>query len=330
MIKKITGGILATLFLGGALFLVGPRLSDDTTLHPVELPEDVGQYVAEQEAAVDDLRPGTEKTVVWADSTARATTPIALVYVHGFTASRGEVHPLVETLGARLGANRYYTRLTGHGRDADAMGEATLNDWLNDTYEAYRIGQRLGERVVLVGTSMGGALVTWLTAQEDIDPWATVVISPAYGLYDAEAQQTLIRLSNWPWAERLLQWQLGTYNGAPSEDPNVQRYWTSRYRSDALLPLAQLIDELEHTDFAQIDSPVFMAYSPSDRVVNPTTIEERFAAWGAARKDSLRLLQSGDEDDHVIAGQYRSPQTTERVASTILNFVQRVQADIAR
>jgi esterase/lipase len=326
VIKKIGIGFAIVLLVGVSLFLLGPRPPDDTTLRTVELPDGVAEleeYVAAQEAAVPGIRPGTEKTIVWADSAARTQTRVALVYVHGFTASRGEVVPLCDTLAARLGANLYYTRLTGHGRDADAMGEATLNDWLNDTYEAYQIGRRLGDDVVLIGTSMGGALVTWLTAQDQIDdPLATVTISPAYGLYNPESQQALTRVAGWPWGERILRWQTGTYNGAPSEDPNINRYWTRRYRSDALIPLAQLIDELDRTDPEQIESPLFIAYSPNDQVVHPDTIASRFAAFGATPKDTVQITESGDENDHVIAGTYRSPQTTERVARAVLDFLQ--------
>jgi len=326
VIKKTALGFGALLMLGVSAFMLGPQLPADTTLQPVELPDDLDRYLAAQEADVPNLRPGTEKTIVWADSTAKAKTPVALVYVHGFTASRGEVHPLCDTLAARLGANLYYARLTGHGRDADAMGMATLNDWLNDANEAYQIGQRLGEEVVLIGTSMGGALVTWLTAQEQVpDPLATVAIAPAYGLYDADAQQTLTRVADWPWGEHLLQVQLGTYNGTPSEDPAINRYWTRRYRSDALLPLAQLIEALNQTDFGAIDTPMFIAYSPNDNVVSPSAIEARFAALGAAPKDTLRLLDTGDPSNHVIAGRLRSPQTTEPVARAILDFVQHVR-----
>lgn len=323
MIKKIAIGVGVVLLIGVVVFLAGPRLSDDTTLQPVSLSDDIARYVAEQEAGVPDLRPGTEKTIVWADSVARAKTPIALVYVHGFTASRGEVAPLCDTLAARLGANLYYTRLTGHGRDADAMGEATFNDWLNDVHEAYQIGRRLGDEVVLIGTSMGGALVTWLTAQEQVaEPLATVALAPAYGLNDPGAQQMLARLADWPWAERIIQWQTGPYRGAPSDDPAENQYWTKRYRADALLPLVQLIDELEQTDLSRVDSPVFVAYAPNDQVVSPDAIVRQFEAFGSAQKDTLQVRQSGDPSHHVIAGRVRSPQTTDMVARAVLDFLQ--------
>ncbi len=330
MLRKIATGTVALLLLGGAAVLLGPRLPTDTTLRPVDLPDDLDAYLAAHEAEVPSLRPGTEQTIVWADSTTKAKTPLALVYVHGFTASRGEVAPLCDTLAARLGANLHYTRLTGHGRDADAMGEATLGDWLNDTYEAYRIGQRLGEEVVLIGTSMGGALVTWLTAQDEADPLATIALAPAYGLNDPESQATLARVAGWPWGERLLRWQIGPYNGAPSDDPAENRYWTKRYRSDALLPLAQLIDALDRVDFGAIETPLFIAYSPNDGVVSASAIAARFAALGAAPKDSLRLMDTGDPNNHVIAGRIRSPETTEPVAQALLAFVQRVQSGDTR
>lgn len=326
MFKKTAASLAALVVIAAGVVALGPRPPADTTLHPVALPDDLDRYVATQEAAVPNLRPGTEKTIVWADTAARAKTPLALVYVHGFTASRGEVYPLADTLAARLDANLYYTRLTGHGRDADAMGEATLNDWLNDVHEAYQIGRRLGEDVVLIGTSMGGALVTWLTAQASVpDPLATVAIAPAYGLHDADAQATLIRVAGWPWGERLIRWQMGTYTGSPSDDPAINRYWTRRYRADALIPLAQLIDELAATDFSSIDSPFFIAYSPNDQVVSPAAIAARFPDIGSAQKDTLQLRESGDPNDHVIAGQYRSPGTTEQVARAILEFVRPLQ-----
>ena len=326
MIKNVVLTLGSLLVLGGAVVLLGPRASSDTTLRAVDVPDTpqaVARHVANQEAAVADIRPGTEKTIVWADSVTKAKTPIAIVYVHGFTASRGEVHPLCDTLAARLDANVYYTRLTGHGRDADAMGRASLGDWLNDTYEAHTIGQRLGEEVLLIGTSMGGALVTWLTAQPHItDPLATVAISPAYGLKDPEAQQQLAAVADWPWAERILRWQLGAYRGAPSEDPAMNRYWTRRYRTDALIPLVQVMEQLEETDLQQINSPFFIAYSPNDNVISPAAIQAFYPAIGAARKDSLRLLQTGDAENHVIAGVHQSPETTGPVAQSILDFVQ--------
>ena len=63
-----------------------------------------------------------------------------------------------EEVARALGANLFFTRLTGHGRTGAAMAEATAEDWLADMAEAMEIGRRLGQRVVVIGTSTGGTL----------------------------------------------------------------------------------------------------------------------------------------------------------------------------
>ena len=82
--------ILAVL---AVVFVLGPRASVEVTLRPVALPEDLGGYLAQSEARLNDLRPDVGKTIVWADSL-KGKTPMALVYLHGFSATRQETPPL--------------------------------------------------------------------------------------------------------------------------------------------------------------------------------------------------------------------------------------------
>ena len=151
--KKIATTVGVLVAAGAALLALGPRLdAPGLALQAVDLTDDLDAFVEDAEARVPDVRPGNEKEIVWADPETKAKTPLALVYLHGFSASRGETRPLSDTLAARLGANLFYTRLAGHGRDADAMAEAGLDDWIESGHEALQIGRRLGERVLLIGT----------------------------------------------------------------------------------------------------------------------------------------------------------------------------------
>ena len=59
-------------------------------------------------------------------------TQWAVVYIHGFSASRMETAPLADTIATALGANLFYARLAGHGRGGAAMGEPSVQDWLAD------------------------------------------------------------------------------------------------------------------------------------------------------------------------------------------------------
>ena len=155
--------VVLALAVAGFWFLA-PREPVDTTIRfdPATIGSDPDAYLARQEADVPNLRRNAQKEIVWAYPASRAKTPLAIVYVHGFSAAKAEVRPLPDEVAARRsGANLFYTRLTGHGRDGAAMEQAAVNDWLNDLAEAVAIGRRIGDRVVVIGTSTGGTLATF-------------------------------------------------------------------------------------------------------------------------------------------------------------------------
>ena len=323
--KKLAAALGVLVAAGATLLATGPRLeAPDLTLHALNLPDDLDAFVENAEADVPDVRPGNEKAIIWADPETKAKTPLALVYLHGFSASRGETRPLSDTLAARLGANLFYTRLAGHGRDADAMADATLDDWVASGYEALQIGRRLGERVVLIGTSMGGALTTWLGAQNPSDLAAMVLISPAFGLHDPDGQAMLSRFSRWPWGAQATRLVAGEYRTWENASDKVRQYWTTPYRTEALLTLAQLIDAVETTDLSAIQTPVLIVYSAQDEVVSPEAIEAAYGRFGAERKRLVAVESAEDPSRHVIAGAILSPGATETVAAHILDFVQSV------
>ena len=268
-----------------------------------------------------DVRRGTEKEIVWADPSSKARTPLAVVYLPGFTATRGETRPLADTVAARLGANLFYARLAGHGRSAEAMAEATLGDWIASGHEAVEIGRRLGDRVVLVGTSMGGALATWLAAHDERDLAALVLISPAFALHDADGQAMLSRFARWPWGAELTRLVAGEYQGWEGATDTVRHYWTTPYRSEALLTLVQLLGEVEALDLSAIETPVLTLYSTQDQVVSPSAIEAAHDRFGAERRRIVAVETSEDPSHHVIAGEILSPSTTDTVAAHVLDFV---------
>src|SRR6478752_7796492 len=118
-------------------------------------------YLSRREAAHAGVKPGLAKAVIWNDPTARHKTPLSLVYIHGFSASRKDIAPVIESLAGTLGANAFLTRLAAHGRATSAeFATVTPQDWLNDAREALAIGRRVGDRVILIGTSTGALLAT--------------------------------------------------------------------------------------------------------------------------------------------------------------------------
>ena len=134
--------LVALIVAGAIAFFMGPRTPVNTKIvfNGAAIGDDIDAYLARQEEKFDDIRSGLQKQIVWAYPNSKAKTPLSIVYVHGFSASSGEVRPLPDIIAANLGANLYYTRLQGHGRTGDAMGEATVQGWLNDIAEAIDLG----------------------------------------------------------------------------------------------------------------------------------------------------------------------------------------------
>jgi len=146
---KVLGRVLLGLLIAvAAIWFFWPREPVDTEIafDARILPDNLDVYLETAEARFDDITPGVEKRVVWAGAPG-TQTDIALVYIHGYSATSEEIRPVPDMVAKALGANLYYARLKGHGRDGLAMTEASAGDWLEDTAEALAIGQRIGKEV---------------------------------------------------------------------------------------------------------------------------------------------------------------------------------------
>ncbi len=313
-------GLVSSAALVGVL--AGPRVRVDLPEHGTPPLEDLDAYLAEAEAHHGDLRPGTEKTIVWHDPLLRSPTPVSVVYLHGFSATRQETAPLAELIASRLEANLFYTRLAGHGRPGDAMGEATAGDWLADALEAFAIGQQLGDRVVVIGTSTGGTLALWLAGQTLEDPSiarsleAVVLISPNLGPADSRSEMLL-----WPWGRRLAHAVQGShYEWEPANEDHA-RYWSLRYPTDALVEMMALVASVRDLPLQEIRVPALIFFSPDDQVVDASKIELHADRLGATPKKLIPVTDTGDPSRHVLAGSVLSPQTTERMARESVDFL---------
>lgn len=316
-------GLLAVPALLAALWLAGPRYEAgvDEPASRERPPATLAQldgWLAAREAAQPGLRPGAAKGIVW-HGAAGQRTPWAVVYLHGFTASRVETYPLAERVAQALGANLFHTRLAGHGLPPEALRTVTPQDWLADAVEAVRIGHAIGEQVLVIGTSTGGTLGAWLALRPDaagvpID--RQVWISPNFGPADRRAE-----LLNGPWGMQLAQIITGGTLGRPSDDPRINAGWTRVYPMEALFPMMALVERVREADLSSVRTPVLVLYSPRDQTVDPGQTEAVFARLGSPAKRLETVQDSTDRDQHVIAGELRSPGTTERLAVRIARWV---------
>jgi esterase/lipase len=314
--RKILYLIITLAVAAGVAFAFGPRVPVDTsiTFDASSLGNDLDAYVAQREANTPNLRPDLGREIIWAYPASKAKTPLSIVYVHGFSASKGEIRPLPDLVAKALGANLFYARLSGHGQDGAAMGTATVHDWVNDYAEAMAIGRALGERVVVIGTSTGGGLITWALSRPSLSEGiaGVVMLSPNYGVQAAGAQ-----ILTAPFGKQLAHLIIGKERGFEPENELHATWWTPKYPTDALLPMAAITALAAGQRVENIKNPAFFIYSKTDRVIRPELVEQVSERWGGP-KQILAVEKNDDPYSHVIAGDALSPSTTQPLADAII------------
>ncbi|WP_116132239.1 carboxylesterase [Tropicimonas sp. IMCC34043] len=318
---KLLGTLVLILILAvAAALFFGPREPVDrsATVDPASLPADLDAWLAEREAAVPNLRPGAEKRIVWAGEPGVAT-PLSVVYLHGFSATSEEIRPVPDEVAAGLGANLFFTRLAGHGRDGPAMAEPVAGDWIADLAEAMAIGRRIGGRVLLIGTSSGGTLATLAATDPVLSQGmaGVVLISPNYRINSPAAF-----LLGLPWVR---QWGplVAPERGFEPRSAGHAAWWTTNYPTIAAVPLQALVQETMKADFAATRVPALFLYSVKDQVVVSAAADTVYAEWGGSKARDLRVMGPGDDPgSHVIAGDIMSPGQTEQTVQIILDWAE--------
>ena len=285
------------------------------------LPEisDIDRALAAAEAAVPNLRKGCEKRVVWAGEPG-VKTPVALLYIHGFSASPEELRPLPDIIAKELGANIHFTRLTGHGQDGAAMATATYADWRRDVAEAVEIAQTIGDEIIIMGCSTGCTLGT-LALADGVPAKAAIFISPNFGLRNRVAQIVLDAPGVKHWGKYVAG---RTRRFDPINDGHTA-YWTTSYPTEAVHPMGEAVRAVRRADLSTVTTPAFFCLNEADTVVHPRDARKVAARW--AGPVALDIITPGPGDDpggHVMAGDVFSPAQTVPLAGRISAWLQGV------
>jgi len=252
---KITFPIL---LLAGIYFLgpVPEKPTYDLRLPAVPtVPDELEQYVAQQESK-HKIKPECEAQIVWNDTT-KKKTEYAVVYLHGFSATQMEGNPTHRRFAEEFGCNLYLARLSDHGVDTtEALLYYTPDRVWESAKEALAIGKQLGEKIILMSTSTGGTLALKLAAEYPDDVDALINLSPNIALRHPAAF-----ISNNPWGLQIARLIMGgNYNMSDATD-DESRYWTKKYRLEAVTQMEQLLETSMTKDlFQRIKQPSLTVY----------------------------------------------------------------------
>jgi len=315
---KVLLGLSAILV---AAYFAGPKPKKPLYLAtPVKVPElkELEKYVAEIESK-HKIKPGNEAEIIWADST-HQQTEYAVVYLHGFSASKIEGNPVYLNLAKKLKANLYLARLADHGIDTIAPMQYFTADRLWETSkQAYAIGKKLGKKVILVGTSTGGTVALKLAATyTQIN--SLILLSPNVAINDKNAW-----MLNDPWGLQIARKVLGsderTVDGRTLE---YKKYWYTNYRIESLVELQEFVETtMTKSVFERVKQPVLMLYyykneTEQDPVVRVDAMLKMFDELGTPieLKKKIAIPNAGN---HVL-GSYLTSKDLPSVETAIENF----------
>tara|TARA_B110000263_G_scaffold247099_1_gene259281 strand:- start:66 stop:920 length:855 start_codon:yes stop_codon:yes gene_type:complete len=277
--------------------------------------KDIDSLLDSQEKILRGLRPGTEKKVLWAQGKGLKSIT-SIVFIHGFSASRVEIDPVVDLIAAEMSANVYFTRLRGHGQDGKALGETTYEQLLDDTIEAIKIGKSIGDEVVLIGCSTGCSLIH-IAMSQDQNIKAAIYISPNFGPKPIKGQAFRI-----PGAKFLVPLVFGQEHSFVAKNDEYATCWTTKYPTKALFTIKTTVLAAHQVDHRAIKVPIMMWFSDEDKVVNAKWTRRIASMMGDnVTLHNPSLTEQDDSSSHGIIGDILSPSQTSVAVDKLLSWL---------
>ncbi|MDH5738308.1 MAG: lysophospholipase [Gammaproteobacteria bacterium] len=311
-------------------FWMGPRLHLDDSHIDSRVPlvdeseiTKLADWINEFESAFDDIIPGTAAHIQWADPDTPRKTPLSFLYIHGFSATWKETHPVTSELASRYNANVLQARIAGHGMDPHHM-RSTAREWLQSMRDCWDISRQIGERVVVVATSTGAPLSVWLTtlpgAVEKLH--AFLFMAPNF-----KTRVPIAPILTWPWAKYWVWLLIGKTRRWVPENEAVAKYWTYEYSTQALMEMQSVVDWFQHQDLARQTVPLAVMVMKNDPTISPAAAINGYESWGAEQKALLPVEIDGDAKQHVFVGDIMAPHRTKWVVDQFDAFLKRLGDD---
>lgn len=241
----------------------------------------------------------------------RKNDGMAILYIHGYGASRAEGEYTVDALAEALGANVYYLRLPGHGTTAEAHAAATFDQYLQTAEEALLHMPLLGKKIVVIGSSTGGLIATYLAARYSDRLHAIILAAPLWDFANKTA-----RLLNFPGGLALGQLFLGTERDASwksdpekRKQPGYEEHWLIKQKFAGLVNLNDLRRFIVKDEtFAAVKVPVLVLVyykdeQHKDETIDVAALRELMPKLGSAAYGKNRLVEIAD-GNHILLSRY--------------------------
>lgn len=304
--RIVITSLVALIALGLIIFFLGPEPAKPNFEMPhfdnVASLTALEQEIDASEKQVQGLKAGNAANIVWADSTKKEKTKIALLYLHGLGASYREGSPVNINIAKTFGCNIFLARLAEHGTE---LGDTNFLNFTAEKYvesaeKALHIAKQLGDSVVIIATS-GGAAMSLFLASRHPEIKGLVTYSPAVRIARPEA-----KLLAGHWGLQLSRFVTGkNHNDFVFRNPEQRFFWTNHQRFEGIIQFSVFLKyAMTPETFSKVKCPFFMAYyykdeENQDKVVSVAAMKEMYGQLGTPPQYK-REIAFPNADAHVI------------------------------
>jgi pimeloyl-ACP methyl ester carboxylesterase len=108
--------------------------------------------------------------------------PISILAIPGLYSNSNQFNKLIKVIANKLPINLISVSLPGHGDTGSRASYVSYTDWLLFTKKTLSIAHAIGERVIVMGQSLGGLLAFWLSVIDPKNVDALYLLDPAFGV----------------------------------------------------------------------------------------------------------------------------------------------------
>ncbi|AEV34472.1 hypothetical protein Oweho_3524 [Owenweeksia hongkongensis DSM 17368] len=322
MIKKLLlPAILLILVVG---YFLGPK--PETPNYKGSLPElnvsisEITQYVDSTENS-QELRVDNNAKIVWELGIGKPTEYVIL-YLPGFSATRMEGNPVHIDMADKYACNLYLARLDYHGYKESQLADFTAEGIWESALEQFAIAEKLGQKVIIMGTSTGATLGIMLAAKFPDKVHGLINMSPNIRVNNSAAF-----LLNDPWGLQICNIAFGGEAERIYHDQEAANlYWDTLYPATAVVQLQELLEtSMVDSTFQKVKCPTITLYyykneANQDEVVDVSYIPKMQDKLGTPA-NLKRIKAIPTAGNHVI-GSFIKSKDYQAVEAEISSFIE--------
>lgn len=283
------------------------------------------QSIVDSEKREPNIKQGNEATIVWADSSKKAKTKVAFLYLHGFGASHHEGYPVNLNVAKQFNSNLFLARLSEHGveKGDSNLLYFTAEDYALSGERALHIAKQLGDSVVILATSGGASMALFLAARHP-EIKGLITYSPAIRIFKRESA-----LLSGPWGLQIARLVLGKdHNDWNFKNPKQKYFWTNHQRIEGVVQFSLFLKyTMTKATFQQVHCPFFMGYyyeneEKQDNTVSVIAMKEMYEQLSTPPQYK-REKAFPKADSHVITSDLTT-DTWQAVEAESVKFIKEI------